>query len=51
MCFSCLYSDVHLCVVRSSHCEVFVKKVFVQVKWNPWKIPVKVFVVTKSVGL
>ena len=44
----CLF--LNLWFVRSSHLEVFVKKLFVQIKQNPGKIPVKVFIVTKVTG-
>ena len=40
----------YLCFVRGSHWEVFVKYLFVQIKQIPWKIPAKVFVVTKVAG-
>ena len=33
-----------------SHWEVLVKYLFVHIMQNPWKIPVKVFIVTKGAG-
>ena len=48
--FYCLLSVFYLWFVRSSHWEVFVKQLFVQIKQSPWKMPVKVFIVTKVAG-